>query len=77
MDIEDKGQGEVKDAVSADSTTADTDSSDTASADIATTDATTSDTAAAEPLWPRYWWINWMMPVQTETSTAGDGYLCT
>ena len=54
MDIDIKGQREVKYATSADSTTADTASTDTASADTASADTAadyiaTTDTAADEP----------------------------
>ena len=38
MDIDDKGQGELKDSASSDSSTADTDSADTNSADTAADD---------------------------------------
>ena len=51
MEIDIKGQGEVKDAASADSATSDETSADTSSADTATADTTAADTAAAETPW--------------------------
>ena len=50
MDINDKVQGEVKYAASADSATANTASANTDSADNATSDTAAADTAAADPL---------------------------
>ena len=67
MEIDEKGQGEVKDAASDNSTT-----TDTAYSDNAYADTTTDDTARRL----RCWWRNGTMPERTATSTAGDGYLC-
>ena len=49
MEIDDKGQGEVKYVASADSATTDTTSADTASDDTVTADTSAADTSASEP----------------------------
>ena len=67
MEIDIKGQGEVKDAASADSITADAASADTASADTATADTAAADTAAAEP--PR-------KPLRSDRDVGGEMGRC-